>query len=195
MMRVSSELDLIRSPRDAYAALLREPARGSIVIALRRPLLVALVLGVSLAIASTGRATPALVVSTTLSWSYIVLLQIAIALPLIASHARRTVGLSRAIDLFFAGHAPWSLLALAAAAWAPSSIGRPLWPLVALAVVAAILTPRIVLAFFELVLGLSGRDARRMTALHQALTWTVFAAFVWISSALTPRAFELLGWT
>src|SRR5262245_4671414 len=114
---MSPELGLMVFPRATYAALVREAAPASAATALRRPFVVAAVIGVSVSIAATGRATPALVASTTLSWSYVVLLQLAIAVPLIARHARRTVGLARAIDLFFAGHAPWSLLALAAAAW------------------------------------------------------------------------------
>ena len=190
---MSPELGLIVSPHDTYAALVREPVRASLVTALRRPVLVALVLGVSVSITATGRATPVLVAGTTLSWSYIVLLQLAIAMALVARGARRTVGLARGLDLFFAGHAPWSLLVLAAAAWAPSPVGRPFWPLAVLAVIPVLLTPRIVVAFFAEVLGMSVRDARRMTALHQAITWTAFVAIVWVSSALTPRALEFLG--
>ena len=102
---------------------------GDVLTALRRPLLVAIVLGVSTAISATGRVTPSLVLSTTLCWSFVVVLQAVIAIALIAAPARRTVGLPRALDLFFAGHAPWSLWMLAAAAWAPSPIGRPLTPL------------------------------------------------------------------
>src|SRR5437763_4035347 len=127
---MSPELGLLVAPRRTYAAL-ASSAPLSAVAALRRPLLAALVIGASVAISATGRVTPALVLSTTVMWSYIVLLQLAIALPLLAAGARRTVGLARAVDLFFAGHAPWSLFALAAAAWVPSPLGRPLWPLAA----------------------------------------------------------------
>src|SRR5260370_2794711 len=96
---------------------------------LRRPLLVTAVLGVSAAMGGTGHVTPALVLSTTLCWSFVVALQAAIALALVAGPARRTVGLARAIDLYFAGHAPWSLWMLATVAWAPSPVGRPFPPL------------------------------------------------------------------
>jgi hypothetical protein len=144
-------------------------------------------------IAATGRATPSLVAGSTLSWSYIVLLQVAIAVPLLARGARGAGGLARAIDLFFAGHAPWSLLALAAALWAPAPFGRPFWPLAAAIVVPIVLTPRIVSAFFAEVFGMDRRAARRMTILHQAITWTVFAVLFWHVNALSPRALELLG--
>jgi hypothetical protein len=194
---VSTELDLIVAPRATYAALAstlgtpRTP--GALRLALRRPVLVAVVLGVAVALASTRRVSPALVLSTTLAWSYVVVVQIAIALLFVSKAARRTVGLARALDLFFAGHAPWSLFLLAAAAWAPSAGGRPLWPL-ALAVIAPIvLTPRIVAAYFAEVLGFDRRSARRMAVAQQALTWTVFIAVNWIDSAFTPRVYEMLG--
>jgi hypothetical protein len=195
---VTPELQLILSPHAAYASFVREAgpstrfARSGWLTALRRPLLVTAVIGASLAIAATGRATPALVASTTLTWSYVVFLQLAVALPIVA-RARRTVGFARGMDLFFAGHAPWSLFALAAAAWAPSPFGRPFWPLAVCAIVPIVLTPRIVAAFCAEVAGMRRRDALRTTAVHQAMTWTLFVAMVWFSSALTPRVYELLG--
>jgi len=181
------------SPRAAYAALVDEGAHVSLVGALRRPALAALVMGVSIAVAATGRVTPALVLATTITWSYIVLLQLAIALPVLAPRARRTVGVARAVDLFFAGHAPWSLVALAAAAWSPSPIGPPAWPLLMLIVGAMVLTPRIVCAFFLEVLRYDVPSARRMTIIHQATTWTVFVAIFWSVNVLTPRVLALLG--
>lgn len=188
---MTPELDLILRPRATYAALAGAPAHGSIAIALRRPLLVAVVLGLSAAIASTRRVSPALVLSTTIAWSYVVVVQAAIALPFLARAARRTVGLARAVDLFFAGHAPWSLFVLAAAAWAPSAATRPFWPLAVAAVVPLVLTPRIVSAFFTDALRLDSRAALRMTIAQQVITWTVFIAVNWIASAFTPRVYGL----
>jgi hypothetical protein len=189
---VFPELDLIVAPRDTYAALARVPGRASMLTALRRPLLVAVVLGVSVAIAATRRVSPALVISTTLAWSYVVVLQLAIALPLVSRGARHTVGLARAVDLFFAAHAPWSMFALAAAAWGPSQGGRPLWPLALAAVAPITLTPRIVVAFFTEVLAMDRRGALRMTVAHQTITWMTFVAVNWIASSLTPRVYEIL---
>ena len=58
----------------------RAEAAGRILTALRRPLLIAIVLGVSTAMSATGRVTPSLVLSTTLCWSFVVVLQAVIAL-------------------------------------------------------------------------------------------------------------------
>jgi hypothetical protein len=190
---LSPELRLIAAPRKTYAALVRGRGRGSLMTAVRRPLLVALVLGVSTAIAATRSASPGLVASTTLAWSYVVVAQLAIAVPLMAGPARRTVGLARAIDLFFAGHAPWSLFMLLVAAWGFLPAGSPAWPLAAAALIPCVLTPRIVGAFFLEVLALDARAARRRTIVQQAITWTVFVAVNWAASAFTPRLIELAG--
>ena len=195
MCAVSPELALIVAPRQTYARLANDGTRVSWAAALRRPLLVAVIIGVSLAIAATGTVAPALVLSTTLTWSYIVLLQLAIALPLLAPGARRTVGVARGLDLFFAGHAPWSFFALATAAMSSLTIGKSLSFVGALALAPIILTPRIVAAFFREVLQADARTARRLTAAHQALTWTVFVAVNWVASAFTPRLFEVFRWT
>src|SRR5829696_3139417 len=181
------------SPRATYASLARARDRGTLMTALRRPALVAVVLGVSVAIAATRHVTPALVLSTIACWSFLVMLQAGIALALIAGPARRTVGIARALDLYFAGHAPWSLWLLAVAAYGPSPIGRPLLPALAAAAVPLILTPRIVAAFFREVLELDPRDAFARTAAQQALTWTAFVALLGTAIALVPRVIEWAG--
>jgi hypothetical protein len=190
---VSAELRLILGPRTTYAALARVADRGSPWSAVRRPLLVAIVLGASGAIAATGHVTPSLLLSMTACWSVVVVLQMAIALSLIARPAQRTVGLARALDLFFASHAPWSLWLLAAAAWAPSAGGRPLWPLLAAAVVPLALTPPMIAAFFREVLEMDPRHAAARTAAHQAITWTLFLVLAGSAVQIWPRVLEWLA--
>jgi hypothetical protein len=188
---MSPEIALILSPRGTYASLAREGRRASLLTAVRRPLLVAAVLGASIAIGATGHVTPGLLLSTTLCWSFVVVVQAVIALALIAGPARRTVGVARAVDLFFAGHAPWSLWLLAAAAWAPSPVGRPLTPVLVAAIVPLVLTPRIVSAFFREVLELDPRHAAARTAAHQVMTWGTFAVLAGTAVQIVPR---LLAW-
>lgn len=190
---MSSELRLIVAPRHTYARLARAPSAIGPVGALRRPLVAAIVLGVSVAIAATGHATPVLVVSVTICWSVAIAIQAAIAIVLIAGPAQRTVGRPRAFDLFFASHAPWSLWFLAVAAWAPSSVGRPLWPVLVAALAPIVLTPRIIAAFFREVTELDPREARARTAIHQAMTWLAFVALYGWAIALPPRMAEWLG--
>lgn len=190
---MSSEMRLMIAPRDTYARLARVPSNIGPVRALRRPLVAAIALGVSVAIAATGHAPPALVLSATVCWSLAVAIQAAIAIALIAGPARRTVGVSRAFDLFFASHAPWSLWFLAAAAWAPSPVGRPLTPVLVAAAAPILLTPRMIAAFFREVLEMDPREAMARTAAHQAITWLVFLALAGWAVALPPRVVEWLG--
>jgi hypothetical protein len=187
---MSPELRLMLSPREAYATLARASGRGTLLTAVRRPLIVALVLGVSTAMSGTGHVTPALLFSTTACWSFLVIIQAAIALTLVAGPARRTVGLARAIDLYFAGHAPWSLWMLAAAAWSPSPIGRPALPLLVAAAVPLVMTPRILSAYFREVLEMDPRDAFARAAAQQAMTWVTFVVLFGTAVALTPRVLE-----
>ena len=181
------------SPRAAYAALARASGRGTAWTAVRRPLTVALVLGLATAMSATGHVTPALLFSTTACWSFVVVIQAAIALTLVASPARRTVGLARAIDLYFAGHAPWSLWMLAAAAWAPSPLGRPDTPLLLAAAVPLVLTPRILAAYFREVLEMDPWDAVARAAAAQIMTWVTFVLLLGTAAALTPRALQWLA--
>jgi hypothetical protein len=159
----------------------------------RRPLVVALVLGAATAMSGTGHVTPALLVSTTACWSLVVVIQAAIALTLVTAPAQRTVGLARAIDLYFAGHAPWSLWMLAAAAWAPSVLGRPVTPLLVAAAVPLIMTPRILSAYFREVLEMDPRDAFARAAAQQAMTWVTFVVLYGTAVALPPRVLQWLA--
>lgn len=184
---MSAELRLIVSPSRTYAALARTPSRIGPVAALRRPLLVALVLGSTAAILATRHATPALVLSTTLGWSVVVLAQMAIAVTVIAAPARRTIGIARALDLFFASHAPWSLWMLAVIAWAPTAGERTLAPILIAALVPLALTPRALAAFFREVLDLDPREAIARTAVHQLMTWGLLGLFYGAAIAAVPR--------
>ena len=181
------------APAPTYARLARQPSPVGPITALRRPLLAAVVLGVSIAIGATGHVTPALVLSTTLCWAFVIVLQIAIALSLIAAPSRRTVGVPRALDLFFASHVPWSLWLLAAAA-VPAPLGRPLTPLLLFALVPFVLTARMIAAFFREVLELGPRGAMTRTVAHQAITWTLFVVLYGSAVAIRPRILEWLGW-
>lgn len=187
---MSPEIRLLVSPGATYASLARVSARATPLTAFRRPLLVALVLGAAAAIGATRHVTPALLLSATLCWSFVVALQMGIALLLITGPARRTVGLPRALDLYFAGHAPWSLWMLAAAAWGPSPIGRPTLPIAIAAVVPFVLTPRILSAYFREVLELDPRHAIGRTVAQQVMTWATFVILFGTAIQLVPRVLE-----
>lgn len=190
---MSAELRLIVDPGRTYAALAARPMTLGPLRALRRPLLAAVVLGTAMALSSTRHVTPALVLSTTLLWSVVVIGQAAIALVVLGFLQAKTVGRARAFDLFFASHAPWSLWILFAAAWVPSPLGRPAMPLWLAAIAPLTLTPRIVAAFFREVLKIEPRRAAVCTLVHQALTWGLFVSLYGAAVALWPRLLELMS--
>jgi len=189
---MTPELRLMIAPGPTYARLARQPVPAGPLAFLRRPFLATVVLGGAIAIAGTGHVTPALVISTTLCWAFVVVLQIAIALALIAAPSRRTVGVARALDLFFASHAPWSFWLLAAALM-PASIGRPVVALLLAALVPMLLTQRMIAAFFREVLELAPAHAIVRTAVHQAITWGLFVLLYGWAVALWPRIVQVLG--
>jgi hypothetical protein len=190
---MSPEIGLIVAPGRTYAALAARPRRMGIVRALRRPLLASVVLGTSMALASTGHVTPALVLSTAVLLSVVVIGQVLIALAAMGRKSPRTMGRARALDLFFASHAPWSLWLLAAAAWVPSPLGRPAAPLWLAAIVPIVVTPRIIAAYFREVVGLDRRRAAVRTLLHQAVTWGLFLVLFGAAVAIWPRILQALS--
>src|SRR5262245_10706842 len=107
-MPFSPDLHVMARPARTYAAALTAPA-PAVWGALRRPALVALVLGTATAVSSTGHLTIGLLVSGFVCWSFVPLLQIATAAAIMRSPASRSIPLAQRLDLWFVGHAPWSL--------------------------------------------------------------------------------------
>lgn len=194
------------SPSRAYAEYVRDAARpAGIWTAARRPLFVALIQGAAMTIATTNTIAAPLLVSVTAYWATAVALQVLAALLLIrtgpgfsrhrgAAGPAPRVTTSRAVDLFLLGHAPWSLWLLASAGsmtlvpWLPALR----WVSIAGMILPAALTPRIVAAFDQTVLGSSRRVAVRRTILHQGLMWAALATYIVTSIAVWPRLLGLL---
>ena len=189
---MSPDLRVVTRPGATYAALAAAPSSIGLFTMLRRPALVAVVLGCAVAMTGTRHVTPLLVVSTTACWSTLIVAQIAIALAMFAKPASRTVGVARALDLFFASHVPWSLWMLAVVAWAPVPGGRSLAPLLVAALLPMGLTCRAIAAFCREVLRMDRRDAITRTTTHQLVTWGLFAGVFGWAVALWPRVIQWL---
>jgi hypothetical protein len=186
---ISPDIHVMLSPARAYAAYAPAHIRDGVWIAIRRPLLVMLIQGVAIAMTATRTVAAPVVLSVAVCWSAALLVQFVAAGSLITSRPNRTVSTTRAIDLLFLGHAPWSLWILAAAGvltWGPTSSGLP-WIVILTMVVPAAITTRIVYAFARHVLGMDHRTAWRRAALHQAIVWTLFILFISTAVALWPR--------
>jgi hypothetical protein len=193
-MPFSLDLHVMAAPSRAYAEALRRPASGGW-RALRRPALVALVLGTGSAFSSTGHLTVGLVASGFLCWSFVPILQIATAAAIMRSAASRSIPSGRRLDLWFMGHAPWSLWIFAATfAIGCAPLGwRVERPIIATSLIPLAWTSVIAAAFCRVVLGDAPRAARARTALHQVVTWTIALLYFAVAVALWPRIVAFLG--
>ena len=179
---VSIDVHVALAPGKTYRALMGTDERVSLTRMLRRPALVALVIGTAVPIMAVQRTTAGLLVSSTLSFFFVVAIQILVGAALIASAASRRVNMPRAIDLWFAGHAPYSLWLLFAAALFAALPAAGLDALIALAVVPAVWTAVIVAAFCRHVLGTSPVGARWRAAAHFVVSWAVALELVALAS-------------
>jgi hypothetical protein len=186
---VSPELEILRAPRRAFARLAAEPQDVSPLAACYRPAVALLTIGTAASISSTFHVSVALVASVTACWAFLVALQVTAACLVIPADRRRALGAARTIDLFFSGHAPWSLWLLGVAAWAvawPVSGRNASWMLATM-MIPLVWNAAIVFAFFRSALDLAQGAALRRTVAHQAITlgtgFGVFAAAV----AIWPR--------
>jgi hypothetical protein len=169
--------------------------RAGLWVAVRRPALVALVLGAATAVSSTGHLTIRLLISGIVCWSFVPLLQMAIAAAIMRSAASQSIALPRRLDLWFMGHAPWSLWIVAAmSTMAAAPIAAHVeWAIMASAVVPIVWTSIIGAAFCRVVLGDPPLVASARTALHQAITWTIALLYIAWAVALWPRLVAFFG--
>jgi hypothetical protein len=193
-MPFSPDLYVMGAPARAYAESIASPSRGRWAV-VSRPLLIALVMGTASAFAATGHVTLGLVVSGLVCWSFVPLLQIATAVAIMGPRASRSVPLARRLELWFMGHAPWTLWILAvtllmgqAGLWLHLE-----WAIIATALIPAVWTSVVGAAFCRVVLGDSRRAAVARTALHQAITWTLLLLYFGWAVALGPRIAAVLG--
>lgn len=194
----SPEARVMLHPWATYRRLAGRPRAPGLRALLSRPALFALLLGACLSLTTSGRLTLRLMLSGALIWSFAPLLQMAGATAVVLLLARRRLPLSRALDLYFLGHGPWSLWLLAVAgALAPLPSARVLalidGPWVPRALVwLIVLVPFvwsavITFAFFREALELSPRRALGGLALHGLVIWGAVLSFFLLSDQLWPR--------
>jgi hypothetical protein len=180
-------------PSAAYRQLVQQYPMIHPLAALRRPALAALVAGAAVSIAGTGRVTVPLLLSTTAYWSFAFVWQLlAAAIATRAAHV--PLSFAQRLDLFFAGHAPWSLWLLIAAAWSQVFPAHAdLYIVLCTSAVPAVWTSIIVFVFCTGALGLEHRQAIVRTLLHQSLIWLLAFVYIAWAVALPARASALLA--
>jgi hypothetical protein len=193
-MPFSTDVLVMAAPSRAYAAS-REGASGGLWAVVSRPALTALVMGTASAFAATGHVTLGLLISGFVCWTFVPLLQMATAAAILRPRAGHSLPLGHRLELWFMGHAPWSLWIFTvtllmgnAGIWS-----RLEWAVIATAVIPGIWTSVIAAAFCRVVLGDSRRAAIVRTALHQAITWSLVLLYFGWAVALQPRIAAFLG--
>ena len=186
--RWSDDVRVALHPATTYAELAREPGRKGF---LQRPLSFALLIGLAIAISTSGRPSLRLVLGSGIAWSFVPALHVVSVALLTLTLARGRLHVGRTLDLYFMGLLPWSawLLALAAIASFTSPEREA-----ALCTIAFFTMPvpfvwaRIVtFAFFRRALGLSGRRSAAAVVLNVAIVWGSILLFFLLSGQLWPR--------
>jgi hypothetical protein len=162
-------------------------------LALRRPFLFALIFGCAVSLFTSGRLTLRLAGPASVYWSFVPLIEIA-ALAVVCRGKLRTISMPQAIDLFFAGFAPWLLWLTGLAAiwsWLPDTQAfawtQPFWLLIA-APAVLVWSCYIDLRFFRSVL--EHRPGRALVC-HRLISWPVWLLWFMASSIWPPVASRL----
>ena len=193
-MSLPLDLRLAIAPLATYRQLVADPEPGSWWRTIERLALVALIVGLCVTLSSARTVPLGLVLMGVLIWSFVPLLQMLAAIALSTIPSSRPVSLARALELLFIGHLPWSLWILIVSGlegFTSKAFPQSLELLSLL--IPAVWTAVIVSAFCRVVLGCTSAVARRLTAGHQAVTWTLFMTYVFLTSGLWPRIVALVG--
>ena len=149
-------------------------------------LLIAIVVGAATAAGATGRITWSLLVSGTLVWSFVPVVQLLTGLLLVRG---AKIGRRRALESYFSTHRAWSLWLLAVAATLlllPNPTVSILY-VAATFLIPAIVNVRLLLACCRRDLGFSPPVARRRVLIHQLVTAMVLLAYGAYGIALIDR--------
>ena len=112
----SDELRIMLRPVSTYRQLSKTVDHSGVWILIRRPLLVALVIGSFVSITVSGHLTISLLFDGMVFWSFLPILQAILMSSIVVICGRRRMPTSTALDLFFMGHGPWLMWLLAIAA-------------------------------------------------------------------------------
>jgi hypothetical protein len=191
------EARVLVRPAIVYEALARTAGSGtSWARALQRPAFIALLLGAVFTLTTAGQLTLRLLVGAAVAWSFVPLVQIAAVAALVTVFRVRHLSPKTAVDLYFVGHAPWSLWLLGVAGiatFAAPSAASDLWGarpgmVLTLSLLLPLLwSKRLTWAFLRQGLALEARRAAGALALHDALTWGAVVFYFLVTDQLWPR--------
>jgi hypothetical protein len=180
----STDVRLSFAPRATYRRLIAQNRPISWWRALARPSLVLLLIAVVVPMMATDQITAGLVLASAAAWSAVVAIQIAIAAIFVAP--ARGVGFWRAMDLWFAGHVPYSLWILLLP-FLTNGTALPPHDVIGVSLIAPLLwTGVIIVAFFRTVFRMNAWAARRRALLHLAIVVIVVLALgLWAAGGIS----------
>jgi hypothetical protein len=160
--------------------------RSTFWTAARRPLFLTLVLGCVISLLGASVATIRLIGGAATYWSYVPLIEI-LALAIVLRR-RSGRGLASLIDMFFAGHAAWTLFILIAGVVIQVTSPMDWWfIIIGPAVVGLVMvtgwSAYVDVCFFRYVCGSSRRRAVTEVVLHRFIAWTLI---FWIFAVPEP---------
>ena len=153
--------------------------------------LTALVIGTAAAVLGTGRVTVPLVLSTTVMWSWVPVVQLLTGWWMVAGRGSRR---GEALSEYFATSRYWSVWLLGftlCVLLAPRPFELLLWAL-ATAVVPAALTARALVTLRQQYFSDSRSSAWRRVAIHQGITHGVIVLYFAWAVALWPRLIAMV---
>jgi hypothetical protein len=196
--RISPELWAMVGPRAAFRHLARSQDSCGAWVLLRRPLFLTFLIGCTFSLGTAGVLTARLVFSIPASWSFVPLFEI-VSLCIVCWRRRRTIPISRTVDLFFTGHGPWivALLGLGAiTSWMSplqaNSLIRLLylWVGFPFLLLTTIWSAYIDFFFFRIVMELPTGNAARHLLVQRAIAWSCGIAYLF-AFPLWPL---IVGW-
>jgi hypothetical protein len=149
-------------------------ARSGVALLLRRPLLLALVLGCAVSVLASGRFTLRLIVDGTLSMAFVPACQV-LGLAAVYPLRGRTVPFAEAVDRFFAGNTIWlawmfvfMVLGAAVPVTAQANLDGPFLKSSVVPILWSIAVDR---AFFADVMGRRGWSAALAITIERLVAW------------------------
>jgi hypothetical protein len=193
----SADARVIARPASTFRNLAAALPAPGIWTALRRPLLLCIVLSYGISMLVAGTVTARLALTAVLTWSYVPLVEV-LGLLLVTWRARDRPPSSVTIDAFFVGHAPFTLFMLLLTftisslpvelRWS-ALIGPALW----LAMFVLAWSAYVDVCFFRYVMHMPTGRAAGMAIGWRLITWTVvFGVFAMASSTPLNIPLELV---
>jgi len=172
---VSTDVQLAFAPDATYRQLLAQNRPIRWWRALARPALALLLIAVVVPMMVTHAITAGLVLTSAAAWGFVVAIQLAIGAIFVAPAPASGVAFWRAMDLWFAGHMPYSLWILLLPFLTSSAV--PPHDMIGVSILAPLVwTSVITSAFFRTVLGMDASTARRRAVFHLMIVVVIVSA-------------------